>query len=485
MPTALLLRFCLCSLLVFTLVFDTSAQRTSRKRSPAVTTTRVEEKSSDQLELCITQTSEYVVIGGLVKKVSKIDSIVPKSFPSLTDVSIAEKNAETVDCKETNGINKDNVADAYPYLTEDGLRLYFTSNREGGHGRFFISTRKSIYDPFIEPKILSKKLTDGYYAGTLTADELTLCMVKSGAMYISIRHNKNEEFPLPVKLEGASTNYHFGPSISRDGTEIFVTVTIGTKDVTRIYKRTAAYTVKEKGKLDVPAGHEASPGQLSKDGLSYYLSIESKDNEHLWKYTRPSTADNFASPVELTEPIKGLKQYMQPTLNGDGTIMVFVTSPGNMWNGDDIVLVNTFKTNLVYPKLADSIISNAGNTAKMINKISSPELIEYATTLKEELNSPKQSTTKVKYPGNGSALCHLKVYPNPFATGVIIEISEVPGHGALFNLYDLSGKIIKQEKISNLRTNLSVAHISAGVYTYQVIDGNGQLISSGKLVKAQ
>src|SRR6185369_17051813 len=74
-------------------------------------------------------------------------------------------------CRETTGINKTKVADSYPYITGDGLRLYFTSNREGGHGRFFISTRKSVNDPFVDPKVLSPNLTDGFYAGTLTADE--------------------------------------------------------------------------------------------------------------------------------------------------------------------------------------------------------------------------------------------------------------------------------------------------------------------------
>ena len=223
MPTAYLLRFCICSLLVFTFFLDSTAQRTARRRSVTA-----EEKNIPKVKQ-----DEFVV--NLIETI-RVDEEEKRV--------VVTETKEVPDCRETNSINKTKVADSYPYVTEDGLRLYFTSNREGGHGRFFTSTRKSVNDPFGEPKVLSPNLTDGFYAGTLTADELTLCMVNSGAMYISIRSDKSAAFPAPVKLVGATGNYHFGPSISPDGKEIFVTVTMeGKGDRTRIYKRTGTYQV--------------------------------------------------------------------------------------------------------------------------------------------------------------------------------------------------------------------------------------------------
>lgn len=470
MPTALLLRFCFCSLLIVTLILETSAQRTGRRRAPAVTTTEntIQKAHVSRREL-------RTIPGELFSRDTSVKEI-------LND-DTKEKNH--ADCKETNGINKANKADAYPYLSADGLRLYFTSNREGGHGRFFISTRKSINDPFTDPKVLSKNLTDGYYAGTLTADELTLCMVNSGDMYISIRSDKNAEFPLPIKVTGTIDEYSFGPSISQDGTEIFVTVKIKDKDATRIYKRTGLYTVEEKGLLAIPEGYDADPGQLSKDGLSYYLSLDGNDGDHLWKYTRTSTADNFSNPVELPDQIKGLKNILQPSLNGDGSIIVFVTSPNNGWDGDDILLVNTFNKNFVYPKLVDSVVSIAGNTVKMIDKPVLRQFIEYSSSVKQDLNSATDSRTKIKAQDISGGEFQLKVYPNPFVGGINIVLSENPGDGVQFNLYDLSGKVIRKEKLYDIRTNMSLNQLSAGAYTYQVIDDKGKLISSGKLVKGQ
>jgi Secretion system C-terminal sorting domain/WD40-like Beta Propeller Repeat len=496
-----LLRFCLFAFLIVILVLNTTAQRTGKRRvavvseensflaksmQDSVITANAAEKTK-KVYRCELRTipGELFSRADLVRSQKELstlkysfaevkeDTIAPEAVSFTEDVSTTEKKTEIPDCRETNAVNKDNVADSYPYLTADGLRLYFTSNREGGHGRFFISTRNSIKDPFGEPKVLSPKLTDGYYAGTLTADELTLCMVNSGAMYISVRTNRNGEFPKPVKVNGASENYHFGPSISPDGKEIMVTVTVNGKDITRMYKRTGSYSVEKVNELPVSDGNTPGPGQFSKDGLSYYFSMKTKDNEHLWRYSRTSVADNFTALEELPEQMKRLKNNVQPSLNEDGSVMVFVTSPNNLWEGDDIVLVNMRKEDVdTAPKFANIII-NADSILK--EKV---DVSQQVTVITSNAASSLKVISKEPLP-------QLKVFPNPFTGTINIEINELTAEGALFNLYDLSGKIIKQQKINNLRTSISFNHLSSGIYPYQIIDGKGKLIYSGKLVKSQ
>ena len=389
-------------------------------------------------------------------------------------------------CRETNGINKTKVADSYPYITEDGLRLYFTSNREGGHGRFFISTRQTVNDPFGEPKVLSSNLTDGFYAGTLTADELTLCLVNEGSMYISIRADKNRIFPAPVKLNGATDNYHFGPSISADGKEIFVTVTIDGKDRTRMYKRTGTYMVEKIGELSLPKDGDAGPGQLSKDGLSYYVSIEINNNEYLWRYSRKTTADDFGDPAELPQQIQGLHNIIQPSVSGDGSVLVFVTSPDNSWDDDDILLVNTAKK-LGLPKLLTNLLADADKLPAPIKRMNSYQLIDYSTTIKDQntkelANESKANTRKVT---STVSVFQSKVYPNPFTTVINVELNALPADGALFYLYDESSRLIKQQKVNNMRTTISFNRSLPGSYTYQVTDSKGNLIASGQLIKVQ
>jgi hypothetical protein len=79
----------------------------------------------------------------------------------------------------------------------------------------------------------------------------------------------------------------------------------------------------------------------------------------------------------------------------------------------------------------------------------------------------------------------VKAYPNPFATSIIIEVDQLPENGALLDIYDISGKKIRQEQISNRKTTLSLDRLTPGIYSYRLINKKGELLSSGKLVKAE
>lgn len=358
------------------------------------------------------------------------------------------------DSPMTKLVNKPGVADAYPFLSADGLRLYFTSNREGGHGRFFVSTRKSIKEPFGEPVVLSKHLPDGYYAGSLTSDELTLCMVNSGDMYISKRYSRSGEFSEPVQLKGIPDQYHFGPAVSPDGNMIIVTATVDNIDVFKIYTRQSEYTFTEAGILPVPQGNDIGPGQFSKDGLSYYFSIEDEKvtkEASIWRYTRPSTNDKFVDLEQLPVTINALQRNFQPTVNADASIIVHVTSQNDLWEEDDIVLVNDPGKALTAPEQFTSITKNDASTLTVKTKVTSTQI---------------------------------KTFPNPFLSDIVLEINGQPGDGTTFILYDLTGKPVKQQRIINRVSNIQLGSLPAATYIYQVVDKKKKLVASGKLVKS-
>jgi len=476
MPTSTILRFCLCSVLSLCLVISVSAQRYGRKRVASVK----QETINGVSDLSVSVTSKDLIKAGVISEESDENSNDKTGAP---------------ECRETKQVNISGKADSYPYISEDGLRLYFTSNREGGHGRFFISTRKNLAESFGEPKVLSKHLTDGYYAGTLTADELTMVMVMSGDMYISVRKNLNEEFPKPVKISGTGDKYHFGPSISPDGKQIIVTVTTGEKDKPWVYERTGTYSVGTSKILpDVPVG-EAGPGQFSKDGLYYYLSIETNKTEHLWRYSRTSLTGDFSNLEELPEQMKGLRCILQPSLNKDGSVLVFVTAQNNLWDDDEILLVNSVKRNLELPKPPADVFASINENILAPEKINAPEIRDYAGVIvnEEEISAAAQSSASVQTnnaaknvkPVSLVSLTQAKVYPNPFVTYLRVEISNLPETGALFTLYDISGKQMKTERITSSLTNLSLDNLLPGVYSFNITDRKGHIISTGKLVKAE
>jgi len=521
MATSTFLRSCICSMLILCFIVDASAQRAGRRRSVSTSVNPVVSSVDTsiipgQTNVPVLRCEKRVIPGELFSRADlirsqkelanlqyfnqeiEIETVAIDNVIIEGDESVDEEIVKTPDCRETNPVNRSNIADAYPFLSEDGLRLYFTSNREGGHGRFFISTRKTVHDAFGEPKVLSKHLTDGYYAGSLTADELTLCMVKSGDMYISIRANRNETFPVPVKVSGTNDIYHFGPSISPDGKEIVVTISIGEKDRTRVYQRTGTYQVSNPKDLAIPAVGEPGPGQLSKDGLHYYLSIETKNSEHLWRYSRAALGDDFSNLEELPEQMKGLKNILQPSFNKDGSVMVFVTAPYDSWSNDDILLVNNGlkeeeepvfvkpeKIFVLGPEVKKhleikpySVKLRMPSFNPVIGGCSTPGVPVQQVV--DSKNTPESRKTEIN-----TLLSGIKVYPNPFISSINIEIEQLPKTGAILTLYDITGKMIRQEQVSNNITTVSLDRLIPGTYSFQLTNKKGELLSSGNLVKAE
>jgi hypothetical protein len=77
-----------------------------------------------------------------------------------------------------------------------------------------------------------------------------------------------------------------------------------------------------------------------------------------------------------------------------------------------------------------------------------------------------------------------KAYPNPFTDIVNIELSEPVSGLTYFEIYDINGKIIHQQKIEcNKRKSLSYngEHLKEGVYFYGIYHQGNAI--KGKIVK--
>jgi hypothetical protein len=216
-----------------------------------------------------------------------------------------------------------------------------------------------------------------------------------------------------------------------------------------------------------------------------------KTQEHLWRYTRKSLTDEFGNLTELPGQATEMKNMLQPSLNADGSVMVFVTSPNNLWEGDNIMLVNNWPTHISKPELPANLADQVGATIINPRKtIHAPELVTYSDALKQDLNAEvpsiaRNAATSSRKASADLANYQLKVYPNPFISTINIELNRLPTEGAVFTLYDESGKVISQQKINNSLTSLSFPRALAGNYTYQLVDHQGSLISTGKLLKIQ
>ncbi len=78
----------------------------------------------------------------------------------------------------------------------------------------------------------------------------------------------------------------------------------------------------------------------------------------------------------------------------------------------------------------------------------------------------------------------LKVFPNPAKDFVIFEFEEAIKEAVTFDLYDLAGKRVHQQRISGKQFRFERNHLAPGMYFYKIQSSAG-LMNSGKIVIQQ
>jgi hypothetical protein len=73
----------------------------------------------------------------------------------------------------------------------------------------------------------------------------------------------------------------------------------------------------------------------------------------------------------------------------------------------------------------------------------------------------------------------INIYPNPATDNIIISLREMITN-AIFTLYDMQGKVLIRQQVSN-EDVISVNEFAAGIYLYNISTGKGSI--NGKIIK--
>ena len=398
-------------------------------------------------------------------------------------------------------VNKPDVCEGYPYLSADGLRLYFTTDREGGFGRLYFCSRNSIEGNFGAPKPLSKNLPDGHYAATLTGDELTIYTSYKGEIYTAKRRSLSDQFGKPIIVEGLEEGRKYAPSVSQDGNELIIiydaTPVDDLNDVAIHYRKNASGNFIEFNRLHAPGNIDIDPGQFSKDGLSFYASYEAAkpaDDESrqyaqkIIRFTRNSLSDNFTT----SEEVPGLNAPMrnhQPTMNEDGSIFIVTNSAADSWEENDLRLINLDIN--IEPIIDYGTCDCEIKIEEEVRQISDTAILfvedcDYVmpVVIEEDIISTNDHIESISVAQEivpESALT-VKIYPNPFTNNLIITLTK-ENLNSTMHLYDISGRKVLTTKLNNVTNRIQFNQPGSGIYIYRLINKTGKLISSGKLVK--
>lgn len=249
-------------------------------------------------------------------------------------------------------------ADSDPFISRDGLSLYFVSGqgRGGSGGRdIWVSQRVSVSDPWGLPQNLGPTVNSAGQENTptlsLDGHRMYFASNRPGGaggfdLYVSRRRDGRDDFGWgpPVNL-GSAINTSadetavtfFEDDATGSIVAYFVSNRPGGAGLEDIYGTTlsdetfgpvAAIT-----ELNTPF-NERHPA-VRRDGLELFMGSDRPGTlgaQDLWVATRSSTADGWSAPIHLGLPDAEQSNDFRPALSFDGTALYFASAfrPGNV-----------------------------------------------------------------------------------------------------------------------------------------------------------
>ncbi|CAN5406527.1 hypothetical protein BH09BAC1_BH09BAC1_14470 [soil metagenome] len=147
------------------------------------------------------------------------------------DLYLATKNAtgEYSSIRSLDEVNDPNVSDSYPWLSSDGLRIYFTK-QHGSKITFFVSERSSLDANFSKPSEMGVTLpkTNNNMSCYLSSDEKEFYALSGESIFYASRKSAKDKFSVPVEIANTSSSgYLSGIAITDDASEMFVYNSVG------------------------------------------------------------------------------------------------------------------------------------------------------------------------------------------------------------------------------------------------------------------
>jgi hypothetical protein len=257
-------------------------------------------------------------------------------------------NAQILDdVWELSELNDPNYTDAYPYLTDDGLRIYFTSNDGMGNNLFF-SSRPDLDTDFASKQLLDSTLFSNILSSWLTPDELEMYFTNYIGLFHVTRPTTTSPFGTvtEITLVGGNTAFISGPSLAPGGDELYLYNGDGLLEFE--YTNDTTYTFVSE--VLPPLGYGGGVGQLSKDGLELYWSLNliGSDLHSLFIAERSSLGTSFSNPVQMNSLINVANiNNSQPSYATAANALVWVRNDLPLWEGNQLYVAQASEVSVV------------------------------------------------------------------------------------------------------------------------------------------
>lgn len=365
-------------------------------------------------------------------------------------------------------VNKKESAESYPFMSHNGLHLYYTKPN-GDMTSLMRCIRNTQGASFGNPETILEDLPSSAYSLWMNAEETQLWYVASGKLYHRSRINPLAPFSIEkdVKLMGRTLNYISQPSLTPDEKELYLYESgDGQQSILVFDKDGNGFTFKHA--YSSFNGLMPGPGQLTKDGKGFLLSLEKdKESQGIFELVRGTLFEKFnlCVPVSIHHPQKTYRDMLQPSISANRASIAYVGGNKNSWEENDILLTEKPISEPTFVKLdiqpSDIIPQEIIEDPQVIPDLKpNPEPVPFIP----ELNADK----------------NFKVYPNPFVESATLEFYvEHPGTLTI-EVYALDGRKIKSVFHQHVETGIqrhTLTHegLSPGTYIVNIRMNDWQL----------
>ncbi len=244
------------------------------------------------------------------------------------------------------------ASDGTPSISADGLELYFLSLRPGGLGAgdIWVTTRATIEDPWGTPVNLGPPVNSSSWelCPYISRDGLTLyfASLRPGGygrddLYVATRATKEDDWSNAVNLGPVvnSSAHDFGTCLSADDLELYFHAWErpgghGELDLWVTRRETINDDWGQPVNLGPTVNSSASEGypSISTDGLTLFFSDHPVNATYrpggyggtdIWMTTRATKSDPWGRPVNLGPTINSSSNEDSPSISVDGSTLYF------------------------------------------------------------------------------------------------------------------------------------------------------------------
>jgi len=273
------------------------------------------------------------------------------------------------------GVVNSESDDYHPAISNNGLSLYFTSNRPGGFSQdpvpedIWITQRASIDEPWGPPEHLGPNInSEGatccpnlspdqhwlYFAGDRPGgcDEVGLGIYN---LWVSYRANINDDFGWEPAVNLGCQLHAPRPSLGECAPTYFEDDETGLTSLyfcRDVHGNDTDYDLylsfrRRDGSFGRPSfvreltseGWRNTRTAIRRDGLEMLITSNRPGGQganDIWVSTRETTLDGWSTPVDLPPPINTPAAEGGPALSCDGTTMYFFSSRPGGYGGRDL-----------------------------------------------------------------------------------------------------------------------------------------------------